>query len=160
MLGGGVLPRKRKATSPPEAITPMPEQRHISDTTGLTMLGSDKREPSFALEAFPFKDRGRDTVVIFRCSEFTCLCPVTGQPDFATLDIEYIPRAKGLESKSLKNFLWSYRETKGFHEDVVNEILDRLDGFLSPKWIRVTGHFNIRGGISIDVIAEKGERPR
>lgn len=137
----------------------MPEKRHISDTTGITMLGSNKSEVSFQLEAFPFKQRTRDTVVTFRCSEFTCHCPVTGQPDFATLDIEYVPAEKGLESKSLKNFLWSYRDTQGFHEDVVNEILDKLRDFLAPKWIRVTGHFNVRGGIAIDVVAEEGTRP-
>ncbi|MCC5876693.1 MAG: NADPH-dependent 7-cyano-7-deazaguanine reductase QueF [Candidatus Sumerlaeia bacterium] len=137
----------------------MPEKRHISDTTGITMLGSNKSEVSFQLEAFPFKQRNRDTIVTFRCAEFTCHCPVTGQPDFATLDIEYVPAEKGLESKSLKNFLWSYRDTQGFHEDVVNEILDKLRDFLEPKWIRVTGHFNIRGGIAIDVVAEEGTRP-
>lgn len=123
------------------------------------MLGSNKGETSFQLEAFPFTQRNRDTIVIFRCSEFTCHCPVTGQPDFATLDIEYVPATKGLESKSLKNFLWSYRDTQGFHEDVVNDILDKLRDFLEPKWIRVTGHFNIRGGIAIDVVAEEGKRP-
>ena len=136
----------------------MTEPRTISDTTGLTMLGSTKSGPNHDLEFFPFRHRGRDTRVIFRCQEFTCLCPVTGQPDFANLTIEYIPRERGLESKSLKNFLWSYRETRGFHEDVTNEILDKLHEFLEPKWIRVTGHFFIRGGIAIDVVAEVGNR--
>jgi 7-cyano-7-deazaguanine reductase len=135
----------------------MTESRTISNTAGITLLGSNRSGPTHQLEAFPFNHRGRDTRVVFRCTEFTCLCPVTGQPDFATLDIEYIPRERGLESKSLKNFLWSYREVRGFHEDVCNEILDRLHAFLEPKWIRVTGHFNVRGGIAIDVIAELGQ---
>ncbi|MEQ8819280.1 MAG: preQ(1) synthase [Sumerlaeia bacterium] len=137
----------------------MTHQAPLSDTTGVTMLGSNERQPSPRLESFPFKDRGRYTTVIFRCTEFTCVCPVTGQPDFAKLDIEYIPAARALESKSLKNYLWSFRDTPGFHEDVVNKILDDIRGFLDPVWIRVTGYFNIRGGIAIDVVAETGPKP-
>ncbi len=129
----------------------------LSDTTGLTQLGSGAvGRPERRLEAFPFRHGGRDTVVTFHCSEFSCFCPLTGQPDYAELEIAYIPAKKALESKSLKNYLWSFRDTGAFHEDLVNEILDELHGFLKPKWIRVTGRFNVRGGIAIDVETEKG----
>lgn len=136
-----------------------PRKRRISDTAGVTLLGAATRDakPSGRLEAFPFRHRGRDTVVTFHCSEFTCLCPVTGQPDYATFEICYIPADRALESKSLKNYLWTWRDTRGFHEDVVNRILDDLFEFLTPKWMKVTGRFKIRGGISIDVEAERGQ---
>ncbi|MDK2971822.1 MAG: 7-cyano-7-deazaguanine reductase [Candidatus Sumerlaeota bacterium] len=128
----------------------------LSDTQGLTQLGSGAvGRPERKLEAFPFRHAGRDTKVTFFCEEFTCLCPLTGQPDFATLEISYIPEGRALESKSLKNYLWSFRDSRGFHEDIVNVILDDLHDFLHPKWIRVTGHFKIRGGIAIDVEAER-----
>ncbi len=131
----------------------------LSDTTGLTQLGSgDIGTPERSLEAFPFKQRGRDTVVTFHCTEFSCFCPLTGQPDYAELEISYIPAKKALESKSLKNYLWSFRDTGAFHEDLVNVILDDLHRFLKPKWIKVTGRFNVRGGIAIDVETEKGTK--
>lgn len=131
--------------------------KKISDTSGLSQLGSGERSaPSEQLEAFPFRHPGRDTKVTLLCEEFTCLCPLTGQPDFATLEIQYVPRDRALESKSLKNYLWTFRDVGGFHEDVVNTILDRLFDFLDPKWMKVTGHFNIRGGIAIDVETERG----
>jgi 7-cyano-7-deazaguanine reductase len=130
----------------------------ISDTTGVTMLGSVQTGPSGNLEAFPFRHQ-RDTLVTFICKEFTCVCPVTGQPDFASIDIEYVPDSRALESKSLKNYLWTYRNVPGFHEDVVNKILSDLAGFLEPKWLKVTGHFWIRGGIAIDVAVQTGPRP-
>ena len=142
---------------PPRRRTVVP--RALSSTEGLTQLGSGRRaKPSRKLESFPFPDRGRDTVVTFHCEEFTCLCPLTGQPDFASLEISYIPGPRALESKSLKNYLWSYRDTGAFHEDVINVILDDLFHFLKPKWMRVTGRFWIRGGISIDVETERGKR--
>ena len=159
------------ALHPPGArftVANMPDQHRprktvptkLSDTTGLTQLGSGPASrPNRALESFAFDNRGRDTVVTLRCSEFTCLCPLTGQPDFATLDIAYVPNDRALESKSLKNYLWSFRETGAFHEDVTNVILDDIFDFLCPKWMRVTGRFFIRGGIAIDVVAERGERP-
>lgn len=127
----------------------------LSDTTGLTQLGSGLvGTPERKLEAFPFRHRGRDTVVTFHCTEFSCHCPLTGQPDFATLEISYIPKKRALESKSLKNYLWSFRDTGAFHEDIVNVILEDLKTFLDPKWIKVTGTFNIRGGIGIEVVVE------
>ena len=133
----------------------------LSDTRGITILGGGRRKakPSARLEAFPFHHPGRDTVITFHCGEFTCLCPVTGQPDFATLDIAYIPQEKALESKSLKSYLWTYRDVGGFHEDIANQILDDLFGFLKPRWMKVTGHFFRRGGIAIDVEVERRPRP-
>jgi 7-cyano-7-deazaguanine reductase len=140
------MPRKTTKTKP----------EILSDTTGVTILGSGRAvEPSGRLEAFPFRHPGRDTLVTFHCEEFSCLCPVTGQPDYATLEIAYIPRGKALESKSLKNYLWTFRDVGGFHEDVVNKILDDLFDFLKPKWMKVTGRFFRRGGIAIDVEAER-----
>lgn len=146
--------------TPKPSSSRKPATRKISSTVGLTQLGAGQvGRPSRTLEAFTFNTRGRDTLVTFRCTEFTCLCPLTGQPDFATLDIAYVPAERALESKSLKNYLWSYREQGAFHEDVTNVILDDLFDFLQPKWMRVTGHFFVRGGIAIDVVAERGTRP-
>lgn len=141
-------------------MTNTPREQNLSDTTGVTLLGggAGPRQPAGQLESFPFRHQGTHTTVTFRCTEFSCFCPVTGQPDYATIDIEYRPAARALESKSLKEYLWSFRDTKGFHEDVVNRILADLHEFLSPEWIRVTGRFNVRGGIAIDVAAERGER--
>lgn len=129
-----------------------------SDTSGLSLLGGGAAQPKKQLEAFPNAHPNRDYVVTFYCEEFTCLCPATGQPDFASLEISYIPGANCLESKSLKLYLWTFREVGMFHEQVVNEILDEIANFLEPRWIKVTGHFNIRGGIAIDVEAQHGFR--
>ncbi|HEX9751051.1 MAG TPA: preQ(1) synthase [candidate division Zixibacteria bacterium] len=124
--------------------------------TGLTLLGRGATKPTRQLETFPNSHPERDTVVTFRCTEFTCLCPITGQPDFATLEISYIPDRRVLESKSLKLYLWTYREVGIFHERLVNELLDALTAAIAPRWMRITGHFNVRGGIAIDVTAEQG----
>lgn len=132
----------------------MSEREILSDTSGLTQLGRPASEPRRALEAFPFK-HGNVTTVTFRCQEFTCHCPLTGQPDYATIHIEYVPRDRAIESKSLRNYLWSFRETGVFHEDLTNVILNDLFDFVRPQWMRVTSHFNIRGGIAIDVSAER-----
>jgi 7-cyano-7-deazaguanine reductase len=124
---------------------------------GLTQLGKGATKPSRKLEAFPNNHPDRETTVSLRCTEFTCVCPITGQPDFGTIQIDYIPEKRVLESKSLKLFLWTYREVGIFHEDVVNEIADALADFLKPRWLMVTGEFNVRGGISIDVATERGQ---
>lgn len=138
-----------------KSTTQNPTPEKISDTAGLTQLGSGKpNAPERRLESFPFHHKDRETIVTFRCTEFSCHCPLTGQPDYATLEISYIPDDRALESKSLKNYLWSFRDTRGFHEDVVNVILNDIHNFLKPRWTKVTGHFNIRGGIAIDVEAE------
>lgn len=129
----------------------------LSDTTGLSQLGAPGNRPSRVLESFPFHHQKAPTRVTFRCTEFTCLCPLTGQPDYAQLEVEYIPAERALESKSFKNYLWSFRNTGVFHEDLVNVLADELFAFLSPRWIRVTGRFNVRGGIAIDAVTERGE---
>ena len=124
-----------------------------SDLKDLTKHGH-KAEPSKQLEAFPNHDRERYYLVTLETSEFTCLCPMTGQPDFATIKVEYVPDQKVVESKSFKLYLWSYRNEGVFHEHVVNTILDDLVKALDPHWCKVTGVFNVRGGIGITVEAE------
>jgi 7-cyano-7-deazaguanine reductase len=123
------------------------------DLDGLTILGGQAK-PSKQLEAFPNRTPDRMYLVTLETSEFTCLCPKTGQPDFATIRVQYVPDAKIVESKSFKLYLWSYRNEGAFHEHVINRILDDLVMTLDPHWMRVTGIFNIRGGIGITVEAE------
>jgi 7-cyano-7-deazaguanine reductase len=102
------------------------------------------------LESFENKHSNRDYWVKFNCPEFTSLCPITGQPDFATIYISYIPDAKMVESKSLKLYLFSFRNHGAFHEDCVNTIMNDLIEILQPRYIEITGKFLPRGGISID----------
>lgn len=128
-----------------------------SDLSGLSLLGK-KAAAKRQLETFPNHHRGRNYVVTLRTDEFTCLCPATGQPDFADLTIEYIPDRKIVESKSLKLYLWSFRNEGVFNEHVANVILDDLVAALSPKWCRVSADFAVRGGIAISVEAEHGKR--
>lgn len=108
------------------------------------------------LETFANQYEGRDYFVKFNCPEFTSLCPITGQPDFATLYISYIPDKKMVESKSLKLYLFSFRNHGGFHEDCVNRILNDLVELLQPRYLEVWGKFLPRGGISIDPYANYG----
>lgn len=110
-------------------------------------------QPSKDLEVFPNPKPGRDYEIAFEIPEFTCLCPKTGQPDFATLRIRYVPAALCVELKSLKLYIWSFRDEGHFHEAVVNRILDDLAGLLKPKEMTVTGDFNVRGGIHTVVTA-------
>ncbi len=119
----------------------------------MSILGNPA-QPSKKLEAFPNRAPGRFYLVTLETSEFTCLCPKTGQPDFATIRVQYIPDASVVESKSFKLYLWSYRNEGAFHEHVVNLILDDLVKALDPHWCRVTGIFNVRGGIGITVETE------
>jgi 7-cyano-7-deazaguanine reductase len=124
-----------------------------SDLDSLTILGKGAK-PSKNLETFPNRSPERYYLVSLETSEFTCVCPATGQPDFATIRIQYVPDQKIVESKSLKLYFWSYRDEGVFHEHVVNQILNDLVQVLDPHWCRVSGYFNVRGGISIDVEAE------
>ena len=126
--------------------------------SGLTLLGRSVNKPSRKLETFPNKNPGRPYVVTLVCAEFTCLCPATGQPDFATITIRYVPDQRIVESKSLKMYLWSFRDEGHFHEHVTNQILDDLVQALDPLKCEVTGAFNVRGGIAITVEA-RYERP-
>jgi len=114
--------------------------------------------PSSTLDTFVSPRPGRVFEVRFETDEFTCLCPMTGQPDFARLRITYIPDQLCVESKSLKLYLWSYRDRGAFHEAVTNQILDDLVAALAPQWLRVEGDFLIRGGIRTLVSAEHGKK--
>jgi 7-cyano-7-deazaguanine reductase len=109
------------------------------------------------LETFPNPRPGRVFQIHFDTDEFTCICPMTGQPDFATIRISYTPDKLCVELKSLKLYLWSYRNEGAFHEDVTNGILDDLVGALKPRFCRVEGDFKIRGGIHTLVVAEHGK---
>jgi 7-cyano-7-deazaguanine reductase len=107
--------------------------------------------PTKQLETFPNPRKGRDFHIAFECPEFTCLCPLTGQPDFATISIDYVPDEKCIELKSLKLYLWSYRNEGAFHEAVTNQICDDLVAAASPRSITVIGKFWVRGGITTNV---------
>jgi len=128
-----------------------------TDLDGLSLLGRPSK-PERRLETFPNHHPGRDYVVTLTTDEFTCVCPATGQPDFAHITIEYVPAERIVESKSLKLYLWSFRDQGTFHEHVANVILDDLVQALAPRWCRVTARFAVRGGIAITVEAEHGKR--
>jgi len=135
--------------------------REKQELQGVTRLGSngtvyaDRYDPAL-LETFVNKHTDTDYWVTFTCPEFTSLCPVTGQPDFATLTIQYIPDVRMVESKSLKLYLFSFRNHGDFHEDCVNVILKDLRALMAPKYIEVWGRFSPRGGISIDPYVNYG----
>jgi len=107
--------------------------------------------PNKQLATFANPRPGRDYRITFECPEFTCLCPMTGQPDFATIVIEYVPDQLCVELKSLKLYLWSYRDEGAFHEAVTNRICDDLVAAIAPRQVTVTGKFWVRGGISTTV---------
>jgi 7-cyano-7-deazaguanine reductase len=108
--------------------------------------------PSKQLETFPNPRKTRDYHIVFDCPEFTCLCPMTGQPDFATITIDYVPDELCVELKSLKLYLWSYRDEGAFHEAVTNQICDDIVAAIQPRAITVNGKFWVRGGITTSVI--------
>jgi 7-cyano-7-deazaguanine reductase len=114
--------------------------------------------PTGKLDTFASPRPGRPFVITFETEEFTCLCPLTGQPDFAKLRIQYQPDQLCVESKSLKLYLWSFRDQGAFHEAVTNQILDDLVKATQPQWLRVEGDFLIRGGIRTLVVAEHGAK--
>ena len=111
-------------------------------------------QPSKNLETFPNPQSERDYTIRIRVPEFTCLCPKTGQPDFAEMTIEYVPDRRCVELKSLKLYAWSFRDAGAFHEAVTNRILDDLVEALQPRFMRLTAEFNVRGGIYTTVVAE------
>lgn len=135
--------------------------RTKSELRGVTRLGTartayaDRYDPS-VLETFANKHRDRDYWVTFTCPEFTSLCPMTGQPDFATLTIQYLPAKRMVESKSLKLYLFSFRNHGDFHEDCINVILNDLVALMDPNYIEVLGRFHARGGITIDPFVNYG----
>jgi 7-cyano-7-deazaguanine reductase len=110
--------------------------------------------PSKELETFSNPHPERDYTVRIRVPEFTCLCPKTGQPDFATLTLEYVPDLLCVELKSLKVYIWSFRDEGAFHEDVTNRILNDLVAACEPRYLRLRAKFNVRGGIYTDVVVE------
>jgi 7-cyano-7-deazaguanine reductase len=110
--------------------------------------------PSKELETFANPQMERDYTIRIHVPEFTCLCPKTGQPDFAELSIEYIPDRLCVELKSLKLYIWSFRDEGAFHEAVTNQILDDLVNATEPRFMRINADFNVRGGITTTVVAE------
>ena len=111
-------------------------------------------QPSRDLELFPNPQPERDYTIRISIPEFTCLCPKTGQPDYATLHLDYVPDARCVELKSLKLYVWSFRDEGAFHEDVTNRILDDLVAATAPRFMRLTAEFNVRGGVYTNVIVE------
>ncbi|MBI1757318.1 MAG: NADPH-dependent 7-cyano-7-deazaguanine reductase QueF [Fimbriimonas ginsengisoli] len=111
------------------------------------------------LETFPNPAAERDYAILHLCPEFTSLCPNTGQPDFATIELEYVPDRLCIELKSLKLYYFTFRDQGIYFEAVVNRLLGELSACCQPRWMRVTGRFNVRGGISSVVVAETGPRP-
>lgn len=111
-------------------------------------------EPSKDLTTFENPNPDRDYTIRITVPEFTCLCPLTGQPDFANFVIEYVPAHACVELKSLKMYFWSFREEGGFHEKLTNEILSTLADATAPKFMRITANWNVRGGIYTTVVAE------
>ena len=137
----------------------------MDDMSSPKHLGRSKTEYSFddpsvdILDTFPNRYPGRDYNIQFFTREFTSLCPVTGQPDFATIEINYVPSDLCLESKSLKLYLFAYRQYKAFVETITNKILDDLVAVCAPSWMEVMADFSSRGGISINVRAAHNESP-
>ena len=115
-------------------------------------------QPGKTLATFPNPETGRDYTIRIKIPEFTCLCPKTGQPDFAEITIEYVPCKLCIELKSLKLYIWSYRNEGAFHEAVVNQILGDLVKACRPSFMRVRGQFNVRGGIYTTVISEHRQK--
>jgi 7-cyano-7-deazaguanine reductase len=111
--------------------------------------------PTRELETFPNPASSHDYTIRMQIPEFTCLCPRTGQPDFATLELEYVPAQLCVELKSLKLYVWSFRDRGAFHEAVTNEIADHLNAAVQPRFLRLTARFNVRGGIYTTVVAER-----
>ncbi|QKT04752.1 NADPH-dependent 7-cyano-7-deazaguanine reductase QueF [Ectothiorhodospiraceae bacterium 2226] len=111
-------------------------------------------QPSKDLETFPNPAPERDYTIHIEVPEFTCLCPKTGQPDFATLAIDYVPEARCVELKALKVYVWAFRDEGAFHEAVTNQILGDLVAACAPRFMRLTARFNVRGGIYTTVVAE------
>lgn len=117
-----------------------------------------RHDPSL-LATFPNPEPARHYEIRFTCPEFTCVCPKTGQPDFATFKIRYVPDQLCIELKSLKLYLWSFRAVGAFHERVTNTICDDLVALVQPRWLRIEGEFNVRGGIYTTVVCRHGTPP-
>ncbi|MGH8205241.1 MAG: preQ(1) synthase [Steroidobacteraceae bacterium] len=112
-------------------------------------------QPATHIETFANPAPGHDYTIRMKIPEFTCLCPRTGQPDFATLELEYVPEGLCVELKALKLYLWSFRDRGAFHEAVTNEIVETLTTALAPRFLRLSAHFNVRGGIYTSIVSER-----
>ena len=110
--------------------------------------------PASVLETFDNPNPDRDYTIRIEIPEFTCLCPKTGQPDFAVLELEYVPAVRCLELKALKTYIWAFRDLGAFHEAITNRILEDLSNVAEPRFMRLTARFNVRGGIYTSVVAE------
>ncbi len=121
----------------------------------LKHLGKPSNQPIDRVDLIPWA--GGVIQVRLDCAEFTSLCPVTHQPDFATLTIEYVPGAHLMETKSVKLYLWRYRDQRAFNETLIDAIAEDLTGQIRPRWLRVTGRFHPRGGIGVTAVAERGD---
>ncbi len=134
-----------------------------TDTSSLTQLGADAPLPASpdeaVLEAVPNPHLNVDYAVRFTCPEFTSLCPLTGQPDFAHFVIDYVPRHHIVESKSLKLFLGAFRNHGAFHEDCTVAVAKRVVDAIEPMWLRIAGYWYPRGGIPIDVFYQTSDAP-
>ena len=130
-----------------------PRFNSVNSTKTMSTQACDK------IETFDNRSPDRDYLIRFDCPEFTCLCPKTGQPDFATIKINYVPDHLCVELKSLKLYLWNFRDQGIFHEDVVNKIADHLKETLTPRYIQVIGDFMVRGGIHTVVETSFGNEP-
>ncbi len=130
---------------------------HFATTLSFSIIDCMSTTPARALDTFPNPHPDRDYTVAFEAPEFTCLCPLTGQPDFAQFVIEYIPDELCVELKSLKLYLWSYRDEGAFHEDVTNRIFDDVVAAIDPRWVKIVGDWNVRGGIRTVVTVEHGK---
>ena len=116
-------------------------------------------KPSKSIATFPNPNPERSYVIAMECPEFTCLCPMTGQPDFAEIRIRYVPAKLCVELKSLKLYLWSYRDAGAYHEAVTNRILGDVVREIRPRWMEIEARFNVRGGIATTVTATHGRKP-
>lgn len=130
-------------------------QLHLGKNTTYNLTNPDQK----TLQAIANPHLGLDYVARFSCPEFTSICPVTGQPDFGELVIDYVPNKSLLESKSLKLYLFAYRNHGAFHEDCTVQVAKDIIKTIKPKWLRIRGYWNPRGGIPIDVFFQTGEMP-
>jgi 7-cyano-7-deazaguanine reductase len=112
-------------------------------------------QPTTQLDTFPNPKPEIDYTIRMTLPEFTCLCPKTGQPDFATLEVEYVPDQRCVELKSLKLYIWSFRDRGAFHEAVTNEIADALAAVTAPRYMKLSARFNVRGGVYTTVVATR-----
>jgi 7-cyano-7-deazaguanine reductase len=147
-----LMPKKRAARAVAERAPMKPTMTKIPKRVST--------RPSRRMETFPNPKKGRDYEIEMTYPEFTCLCPMTGQPDFASVRITYIPDAVCVELKSLRNYLWSYRNHGAFHEAVTNRIADDLIRLMQPRWLHVDAEFQVRGGVHTTVRVEHSSEGR